>query len=265
MPAAAPDLAVLAAASRRVRWQRALRAAASLAVVALALAVALLLLARLGVVHTRHPYALALAPLALPLLGALAGALRRVRPLDAARRLDAHHHLHDRLGIAWQFRQKPDAERTPFMRAAIDDAAARARDVDVRAALPWRLPPELRVVAVLAALLVLVARVPIPARTSPRAARLPATVNHRDVADLHDDDLAAFREAARQLEATARTDEARRGVEGFNRLLDDLAHRRLDREEAFRRLAALQETAAAQDAAADRRVAEALRTMGDEM
>lgn len=265
MPDAAADLAVLAIATRRVRGQRALHAAASLSVVALAGSVALVLLARLGVVHARHPVALALAPLALPLLGALANALRPVRPLDAARRLDAHHRLHDRLGIAWQFRQQPSAARTPFMQAAIDDAVSHARTVDVRAALPWRIPPELRVVAVLAALLALVARVPIPSR-SPRPAAAPLRpVAARDTADLHDDDLAAFREAARQLEAQARTDDARRGVEQFNRLLDDLAHRRLDRDEAFRRLASLQESMAAQDAAAGRRVAEALRTMGDEM
>ncbi|MBK8691793.1 MAG: hypothetical protein IPN17_05670 [Deltaproteobacteria bacterium] len=265
MPDAAPDLAVLAVAARRVRWQRALHAAASLSVLALAASVALVLLTRLHVLRVQHPFALSLSPLALPLLGALLNALRPVRPLDAARRLDAHHQLHDRLGIAWQFRQQPPGERTPFMQAAIDDAASHARAVDVRAALPWRLPPELRVVAVLAALLLLVARVPVPSRTPTRPARLAPPVVTRDAAELSDDDLAAFREAARQVEAQARTEGARRGVEEFNRLLDDLAHRRLDRDEAFRRLAALQESLAAQDAAAGRRVSEALRTLGDEM
>ncbi|MBP6834145.1 MAG: hypothetical protein KA978_25385 [Deltaproteobacteria bacterium] len=265
MPDAAPDLAVLAVAARRVRWQRALHAAASLSVLALAASVALVLLTRLHVLRVQHPFALSLSPLALPLLGALLNALRPVRPLDAARRLDAHHQLHDRLGIAWQFRQQPPGERTPFMQAAIDDAASHARAVDVRAALPWQLPPELRVVAVLAALLLLVARVPVPSRTPTRPARLAPAVVTRDAAELSDDDLAAFREAARQVEAQARTDGARRGVEEFNRLLDDLAHRRLDRDEAFRRLAALQESLAAQDAAAGRRVSEALRTLGDEM
>ena len=265
MPDAAPDLAVLAVAARRVRWQRALHAAASLSVLALAASVALVLLTRLHVLRVQHPFALSLSPLALPLLGALLNALRPVRPLDAARRLDAHHQLHDRLGIAWQFRQQPPGERTPFMQAAIDDAATHARSVDVRAALPWQLPPELRVVAVLAALLVLVARVPVPSRAPARPPRLAPPVVTRDAAELSDDDLAAFREAARQVEAQARTDGARRGVEEFNRLLDDLAHRRLDRDEAFRRLAALQESLAAQDAAAGRRVSEALRTLGDEM
>ena len=225
----------LAVAARRVRWQRALHAAASLSVLALAASVALVLLTRLHVLRVQHPFALSLSPLALPLLGALLNALRPVRPLDAARRLDAHHQLHDRLGIAWQFRQQPPGERTPFMQAAIDDAASHARAVDVRAALPWQLPPELRVVAVLAALLLLVARVPVPSRTPTRPARLAPAVVTRDAAELSDDDLAAFREAARQVEAQARTDGARRGVEEFNRLLDDLAHRRLDRDEAFRR------------------------------
>jgi hypothetical protein len=265
MPDAAPDLAVLAVAARRVRWQRALHAAASLAVLALGASVALVLLTRLHVLRVQHPFALALSPLALPLLGALVNALRPVRPLDAARRLDAHHHLHDRLGIAWQFRQKPPEARTPFMQAAIDDAAEHARAVDVRAALPWQLPAELRVVAVLGALLLLVARVPMPSRAPARPARPAPPVSARDAAELSDDDLAAFREAARQIQAQARTDEARHGVEDFNRLLDDLAHRRLDRDEAFRRLAALQESLAAQDAAAGRRVSETLRTLGDEM
>jgi len=188
-----------------------------------------------------------------------------VRPLDAARRLDAHHQLHDRLGIAWQFRQESPEARTPFMQAAIDDAVSHASAVDVRAALPWRVPGELRVVAALVVLLVLVARVPVPSRTPPRVARAATTTVVRESAELHDDDLAAFREAARQLEAQARTADARRGVEQFNRLLDDLAHRRLDRDEAFRHLAALQESLTAQDAAAGQRVTEALRTLGDEM
>lgn len=265
MSDAPPDLAVLAVAARRVRWQRALHAAASLSVLALAASVALVLLTRLHVLRVQHPVALALSPLALPLLGALLNALRPVRPLDAARRLDAHHKLHDRLGIAWQFRQQPPGQRTPFMQAAINDAADHARSVDVRAALPWQLPPELRVVAVLAALLLLVARVPVPSRAPASPSRPAPTVVPRDAAELSDDDLAAFREAARQVEAQARTEGARRGVEEFNRLLDDLAHRRLDRDEAFRRLAALRESLAAQDAAAGRRVSEALRTLGDEM
>ena len=122
MPAAAADLAVLAVAARRVRGQRALHSAAALAVPALGAAVALVLVSRLHLIRPAHPVALALAPLALPLLGALVQALRPVRPLDAARRLDVHHHLHDRLGIAWQFRQQSAAARTPFMQAAIDDA-----------------------------------------------------------------------------------------------------------------------------------------------
>lgn len=265
MPDDAPDLRLLADASRRVRAQRAAQTAAALAPFALAASVAIVLLGRLRVLHAAHPAALALAPAALPLLGALVQTLRGVRPLDAARRLDEHHHLHDRLGIAWQFRQQPDGARTPFMRAAIDDAVAHARTVDLRAALPWRLPGELRVVAALAALLLLVARVPMPARHHPRPARPAPPAVARDAADLHDDDLAAFREAARQLEAQARTDDARRGVEQFNRLLDDLARRRLDRNEAFQRLSTLQETLAAQDAATGRRVSDALRMMGGEM
>ncbi len=265
MPDAAADLAVLAVATRRVRWQRALQTAAALAPVALTASVALVLLTRLRVLHLAHPVALALAPAALPLVGALVHALLRVSPLDAARRLDAHHQLHDRLGIAWQFRQQSQEARTPFMQAAIDDAVTHARGVDVRAALPWRVPGELRVVAALVVLLVLVARVPVPSRTPPRVARPAPMTAARDAAELHDDDLAAFREAARQLEAQARTDDARRGVEQFNRLLDDLAHRRLDRDEAFRRLASLQESLTAQDAAAGQRVTEALRTLGDEM
>jgi len=265
MPDAAADLAVLAVAARRVRWQRALHTAAALTPVALTASVALVLLTRLRVLHLEHPVAVALVPVALPLVGALVHALLRVRPLDAAQRLDAHHQLHDRLGIAWQFRQQPAEARTPFMQAAIDDAVTHARAVDVRAALPWRVPGELRVVVALVVLLVLVARVPVPSRTPSRAARPAPTTVARESAELHDDDLAAFREAARQLEAQARTEDARRGVEQFNRLLDDLAHRRLDRDEAFRRLASLQESLTAQDAAAGQRVTEALRTLGDEM
>ena len=46
---------------------------------------------------------------------------------------------------------------------------------------------------------------------------------------LEDDDLAAFRELSRELERNARTAAARDTLRDFNRFLDDVDHRRLER------------------------------------
>ena len=61
------------------------------------------------------------------------------------------------------------------------------------------------------------------------------------VCDLDDDDLRAFRDLSRELARDAATPAARDTLRDFDRFLDDVAARRLDRHEAFRRLAALQQ------------------------
>ena len=240
--ASTPDALAIERMRRRVRVFRALRAGLDAAPWSLALATLTLLGARLGTLSMGAARVGFGVSLALPVMASAAGALRRVTPLFAAQLLDRHYRLHDRLSTALEFRAKAPEARDAWMDAAIADAesVARATDLDARKALAWRWPAELRYAGALLAVLAVtglaefrVARV--VNRPRPTAARI-------DPAVLTDDDLQAFRELSRELARTAATPASRETVRSFDRLLDDLAGRRLDRQEAFRRLAALQQT-----------------------
>ena len=262
----APELLPIEGTRRRVRAVRAGRAAIVASLYAFSGLVAVTLLAKLSILPSSSARALGLALASIPCVAALAGALRRVSPLDAARRLDAHHALDDRLSIALQFLALPEGERTAWTEAAVDDALARAREgLDPKGAVPWRWPEASRGALAMAAVLALVAAVRIPTPREPLQGVAPVAAVRRDPLVLEDDDLRAFREMARDLERDARTPEARRAVGDFQRFLDDVAGRRLDREEAFRRLAALQQRLDASDDA-DRAIdAQAMRQVADEM
>jgi len=264
-PQDAPDLAALDAMRARIRAHRAGIIAVVAALHALAGMSATLLLAKLGALEDGVARALLAAFALAPIVAGALAALRTVSRLEAAARLDAHHDLHDRLAIALQFRALPEADRTAWTEAAVDDAVARAREgLDPRGALPWRWPFETRGAVAMAALLALVAAVEFPSKRVLPAV-VTAAVTPRDPLALDDDDLRAFREMARALAQDARSPEARRAVGEFERFLDDVAAQRLDREDAFRRLAALQQRldAGAQD---DRAIdAQAMRQVSEGM
>ena len=142
-----PDFAVVARMQRRVRALRALRGAVELAVPGAAFAVAAMLLGKLGLAPDPVARRLLLASLAFPAVGAAVAGARAVPTLLAARLIDRHAGLDDRVPIALQFLALPDDARTPMVDAAIDDARARviAARPDPVAALPWRWPWETRV------------------------------------------------------------------------------------------------------------------------
>ncbi|MFO0629148.1 MAG: hypothetical protein U0325_26465 [Polyangiales bacterium] len=261
----APLLHATLAMARRLRLHRGCAAAVVASLYACTGLSATMLLAKLGALPDGAARGTLALFAALPVLVGVALALRRVDPLEAAARLDAHHGLHDRLATALQFRALPDESRTAWTEAAIDDALDHARrGLDPVAALPWRWPWETRGALAMAALFAALSAVEFPV-----ARRLPAlmvpTVAQRDPLVLVDDDLRAFREMARNVERDARSPEARRAVGEFNRFLDDVAAQRLDREDAFRRLAALQQRLDA-DARDERDVNDrALRATADAM
>ena len=115
----------LGAVRRRVRLQRALSGASVLAVAGLGLLALGLVAAKIGDRALFLPSA-ALA-LALPLLGALAGALRRCPPLLCARLIDRAQRRPDLIASAHAFARLPAHERSPFMRACILQAGDQAR------------------------------------------------------------------------------------------------------------------------------------------
>ncbi len=228
-----------------------------------ALATVVLLLAKSGRMHdsaARHGLLLAVA---FPLVGLLAGALMRVPKLMAAQLLDRAHALHGRLAIALEFRALPEEMRTPMMRAAIDDAAdhARTQALSARRALSWRWPGEIRYAAVLLAVMAIAASVEFRTQVRARPRRAPSV--HVDPLMLAGEDIDAFREFARGIEQNARTERSRQAVDRFNRFVDRLANRELDRQDAYRQLSALQA-----DIETDRRddqeaLREALRQLGE--
>ncbi|MFO0602915.1 MAG: hypothetical protein U0324_07055 [Polyangiales bacterium] len=236
------DALVVERARRRLRALRALRGAVEFALWGAALAVLALLAARLGMLPARRAKAAFAFALAIPLVGALAAALRRVPALLAAQLLDRHYGLHDRLSSALEFRARPAAERTPWMEAAIADAAetVRTRTIDPRPALRWVWPDEARAVAGMLVLLALVAAAEFRVARVVEAPR-PTRPAVADPLVLEDDDLAAFRELSRELERNARTAASRDALRDFGRFLDDVESRRLERQDAYRRLAALQQ------------------------
>lgn len=176
---------VVRRAALRLRWQRAFEAAATSAILAAALALALVYLVR----SERLSPALGgwlLAAVPLLLLAAAALGFRKREPEElVARRIDRASGLADRLSTALTFSRMlargeladtgddPDVTAA-LMRAAIDDgrnAVSRAR---VEAATPFTWPRDLRAALAFTALCALVGGIALP--SSRRPPRLVAAI-----------------------------------------------------------------------------------------
>ncbi|HEY2509605.1 MAG TPA: hypothetical protein VGI39_01995 [Polyangiaceae bacterium] len=263
-PARTPGLERIETAARRA--ERRLRARKAVAAFVLALCVALagacmvLVLRKTGRMDER-PARVVFGLLAL--IPVAAGAIAFARRLDAiplragALALDRFHALADRLSSALTFVRAP--EPTPFMLAAIDDAVAHTAGVDPRRAVPLRAPPHVGAAAGLALAFVAIAlfevRHHVPA---PHAATI-------DAVDVTADDLDAMREFLAQLDAHAQTDDAKAATREFNQLIEDLAARRLDRTEAFRRMQQLEDKLLQGREADAKALEEAMKKIGEEL
>jgi hypothetical protein len=254
-PAATIDRA-LRAVSLRLRLQRALSGATGLALAGLVCAAAAICAAKLGL----QPWARAGVALAvaLPLLGAAAGALRRVDPLAAARLLDRDLGRSDLLASAWAFSRLPAAQRSAFMQACIRQADAHAERADPRRALPLHAPRALRPAVVLAVGVAALTWLDLspPAKVAVVAPPKPRL--------LHQDDLSAFEKEVEPLLQAREIDPALRETAGeLNALLEALHEGELDRAQALSELRALEKklelSARGEDEAALR---EALRGLG---
>ncbi|MBC7171420.1 MAG: hypothetical protein H5U40_03290, partial [Polyangiaceae bacterium] len=146
----------------RLRFQRALDAGTLLVVPSGALVVAIVGAMKLGHVTPDDARAWVLCAVALPVVGFIAGSLRRVPRLLPADLLDRAHDLKSRLANALEFAGLPDAERTAFMSAAVEDATARAAALKPSAALPIRPPRDLFAALGFTALALLVHAVEVP-------------------------------------------------------------------------------------------------------
>jgi len=236
----APVLALIHRVRLRIRLARALAVAARLAVLAAALFLIALLLAKLHLLPLRALLGCGLLALMLPLAGALATACRRVASEMAAKRIDLACGLDDRIGSALAFLrlQTPD----PFMRAHIRDAARHATGTDPRTALPIHSPPEMRGLAVLVAALIALGVLRFPERHL-RAAYLPQASRATG------SEMEAARALARDLEEAAhelKDPELNDLTKQIDALLQKLASGDITRKEFFEKLAELEQRYLAQ-------------------
>jgi hypothetical protein len=220
----------------RIRLQRGLNAAVVLAIAGLGLAAFVVALMKTDALGEARAIPWLAAAAALPLLGALAGLARPVRPLLAAKLLDRAHGLEDRVTNAVSFAALPSSERTPFMDAAIDDARAHSKILRATRAMPLRAPDGVVPMLGLGVGVALLAFLEVPRFVEEHAMSggiVPVL--------LHEDDLDAFDSGLRDLIDDPETpDDVRGAAREFNRLIEDLADERLDRAETLRRIAELE-------------------------
>jgi hypothetical protein len=161
-------------------------------------------------------------------------AFRRRPRLEGAMALDRHHDLRGRVANALAFSGIPASERTPFMELAIADALEHTPKLEPARAVPLRAPRETGLVVLLVAGIALLASFEVKRLryVPPPQAKAPMLMTT--------DDLELFKSVAEEL-AQAKGDEAHKAaVASYNRLIEDIANRRIDRHEVFRRLSGIE-------------------------
>lgn len=235
------QLSRIRAASRQVEWRmrfgRALAflptaLTAGLAASAATLAVTKVFPGALSELRARQLLAFFAASVVAGFVIALA---RRIAPRAGALALDKHHGLAGRLSNALAFDETPAKERSPLMEVAIDDACAHAGALAPSKAAPIRLPRDFGVTGLVALGVLAVAAFEV--RTPRREMAMAKTI---DALTMTPDDIALFREMAKELDRPDQTPEVKAALERFNQLIEDIANKRLDRTEAFRRMEAIE-------------------------
>jgi hypothetical protein len=160
--------------------------------------------------------------------------LRRPPRWSGALALDQHHQLGDRLTTALALLDGPEAGRTGLSALAIEDGLARASSLDPRRAVPIPIPRELAVSLLLGASLVAAAWFEV------RVVRvLPPPPSFTPLV-MTGDDLDLFSDMARRLAEKAEDPDSLAAIRRFNALIEDIAGRRLERQEAFQRMSELE-------------------------
>lgn len=191
--------------------------------------------------------ALALGVLVATLLSLLARSPR----WSGSRALDEHHKLDDRLTTSLELGALPAERRSGLVEAAIEDGLSRGDKLAPGRAVPLAVPRELGVSGLLLGLVVAVAWLEIPV-----VRPIPPPPPTLTAVALTQDDIALFREIGSELGDKVQDPTSLAAVRRFNALIEDLADQRLDRREAFERLADLEAELSAA-AEADREAREA--------
>jgi hypothetical protein len=219
-------------AERRARLAAALRSSLRVLPAALALAAVALAMAKVrpSLVTERALVAVGVLGLAVTLAVALRAALGRRAPFAGAIALDRHHRTGGRVANALAFSRVPEGERSALMQLAIDDAVTSVQALAPRRAVPIPVPRELALVALLALGLVALAlfEVRVVRYVPPPPAPPPLLMTS--------DDVELFRDVGEELARASQGPAQREAVARYNRLIEDIADRRVDRHEVFRRL-----------------------------
>ncbi|MGD0678069.1 MAG: hypothetical protein ABSC94_21870 [Polyangiaceae bacterium] len=246
-------------AERRIRWVRALRSGSRALCAALGIAIVDVALRKVGVVGEVPARVVLGAAAVFVVASSTAAWAWRLPQRAGAHALDRFHGLHDRLASALSFAALPASRRTAFMEAAIEDAVAVAPRASPAHAVPIVLPGALARAAGLA--LTLTGVMLLEVRTHIPVARAPAI----DPIEMSPDDLDEVKDFLKHAEQAGSSDEAKAAIEEFNKLVDDIASKRLDRTEAFRRMEELEEKLLTPEASDRKALESQLEAMGDEL
>jgi hypothetical protein len=230
-------LAPVRAVRRRLRLQAALEAGVLFAVPASASVLIAIFTWKIRLLDGRGLLFAVGAAVLFALVGAVAGAAGAIPLRRAARALDRSAGLSDRLGSALEF--GPETQ-DPFEAAAVADAARHLPQARPEAAAPFGLPAALPALGavVFVCLLLLLARIPVPAAPVARPApKVPSF-------SLSADELYAERDLQKTLQREAeRSGDKETGdlALKLQKLLDDLEDGKLSHKEAFEKLAELEQ------------------------
>ncbi len=232
-------------AERRIRMTRALwrmPTALTVALTAAGVALALRKVAPDSISESGAWAVMAGAGLSVLVAGLVAW-WRALPPYAGALVLDRYHALRGRLSNAVAFEegaQPPASLDVPWRRAAIDDAYRAIGELEPRAAVPIRWPAELGVSLAVGLAVFALASFEVSIVESLRAESGLATFES-DPLQLSEDDLDALRASLDVLAESDASPEVKQAVERFNQLVEDLAQRRLERSEAFRRMSQIED------------------------
>lgn len=226
-----------ARAERRLRMRAFLRCLATWLPLPLGYAAAALAAMKLGSASpaTQRALVVAGAGLAALVLGsALRALLRRPARWAGSLALDEHHGLADRVTTALSLLERPEAERTALSQLAIEDGLAVVERLEPRRAVPVPIPREFGVSILLAALLAGAAWFEV------RVTRVLPPPPSFEPLVMAADDLELFGDIARRMSDKADDPESIAAIRRFNALIEDIAARRLERQEAFERMSDLE-------------------------
>jgi hypothetical protein len=189
-----------------------------------------------------HAYLLFSGIAALVVIAHGVAFLLRLPPNAGTLALDKHHKLDGRLTNALEFLARPKAERSELMTAAIDDACEvvtskpKKSTLSTGRAAPIIVPLETAAAVAPAIALVLLALLELP-----HAVPVPVVKQKTiDPLALSEDDINALRDAAKELERPNQSAEVQQAIERYNRLIEDLANRRIDRTDALRKMESIE-------------------------